>query len=230
MLVSIVIAAVAAVAVGAGALAVHGPVLVVVGVPPACNLRRCGAVTYGVGAGGRPEPGSLTETPVEPIPVGEPALEEQEGLKMAAVAVYVVRHGDAEPRDSWSGPDADRPLTGRRREGGPGACRSVRHRAARRPPPRARSSEAGAEADPAPVEPRRALHGNPAAARGHMRAARRDGRVSRRGIRRGATPSRGSKSWPAPAACPCCAPTATSSGASSSSSRAPGCLSSDRWT
>ena len=32
---------------------------------------------------------------------------------MAAVAVYVVRHGDAEPRDTWSGSDADRPLTGR---------------------------------------------------------------------------------------------------------------------
>jgi 8-oxo-dGTP diphosphatase len=32
---------------------------------------------------------------------------------MAGVAVYVVRHGDAQARDTWSGPDADRPLTGR---------------------------------------------------------------------------------------------------------------------
>jgi broad specificity phosphatase PhoE len=32
---------------------------------------------------------------------------------MAAVAVYVVRHGDAEPRDSWAGSDKERPLTGR---------------------------------------------------------------------------------------------------------------------
>jgi 8-oxo-(d)GTP phosphatase len=31
---------------------------------------------------------------------------------MAAVAVYVVRHGDAEPRDAWPGSDIDRPLTG----------------------------------------------------------------------------------------------------------------------
>ena len=31
---------------------------------------------------------------------------------MAAVAVYVVRHGDAEPRDAWPGSDMDRPLTG----------------------------------------------------------------------------------------------------------------------
>jgi 8-oxo-dGTP diphosphatase len=32
---------------------------------------------------------------------------------MASVAVYVVRHGDAEPRDRWTGTDLERPLTGR---------------------------------------------------------------------------------------------------------------------
>jgi len=32
---------------------------------------------------------------------------------MAADAVYVVRHGDAEQRDRWAGSDLDRPLTGR---------------------------------------------------------------------------------------------------------------------
>jgi len=32
---------------------------------------------------------------------------------MAAVGVYIVRHGDAQPRDAWPGSDNDRPLTGR---------------------------------------------------------------------------------------------------------------------
>ncbi len=31
---------------------------------------------------------------------------------MAAVAVYVVRHGDAEPRERWTGGEIERPLTG----------------------------------------------------------------------------------------------------------------------
>lgn len=31
---------------------------------------------------------------------------------MAPVAVYVVRHGDAQARDRWTGPDVTRPLTG----------------------------------------------------------------------------------------------------------------------
>ena len=32
---------------------------------------------------------------------------------MPAAAVYVVRHGDAQPRDTWMGSDGGRPLTGR---------------------------------------------------------------------------------------------------------------------
>ena len=32
---------------------------------------------------------------------------------MAAVAVYIVRHAHAQPRDSWAGSDKQRPLTDR---------------------------------------------------------------------------------------------------------------------
>ena len=93
---------------------------------------------------------------------------------MAAVAVYVVRHGDAEARDTWSGTDTDRPLTGRgvrearvlvdRFDTGPLGAR-LRE---------LRLSEARAEADLAPVEQHRALHRDPATVGRNMRLVHRD--------------------------------------------------------
>ena len=98
---------------GLCALALHWALMVVVGIPSArylCGGRRRHLRCW---CSSRPElcslMGNRTSGSKTPGHSGARARDEP----MATVAVYVVRHAHAQPRDGWTGPDDERPLTDR---------------------------------------------------------------------------------------------------------------------
>ena len=147
------------------------------------------------------------------------------------MTVYVVRHGDAEPRDRWTGTDVDRPLTGRgvkeaqalvdRFDTGPLGARLRDFDAPRPEPKPTLLLSSSAERCLATLRP---------LARRLWAARSRPPTSSPEGSDAGNVLSRVKElAWPA-TVCRCCAPTATSSGRSSSCSRPRECPSPARWT